>query len=34
VMPSRGIEHTIVNGEVIYADNALQASSAGQLIRS
>jgi len=33
-MPSRGIEHTIVNGEVIYADNALQASSAGQLIRS
>jgi N-acyl-D-amino-acid deacylase len=34
VMPSRGVEHTIVNGEVIYADNALQASGAGQLIRS
>jgi N-acyl-D-amino-acid deacylase len=34
VMPSRGVEHTIVNGEVIYADNALQHAGAGIVLRS
>jgi N-acyl-D-amino-acid deacylase len=33
VMPSRGVEHTIVNGEVIYADGSLQTSGAGTVLR-
>ncbi|MFT4582530.1 MAG: N-acyl-D-amino-acid deacylase [Gammaproteobacteria bacterium] len=34
VMPSRGVEHTIVNGEVIYAEGSLQTSGAGTVLRS
>ncbi|MFT4563831.1 MAG: N-acyl-D-amino-acid deacylase [Gammaproteobacteria bacterium] len=34
VMPSRGVEHTIVNGEVVYAEGGLQMSGAGMVLRS
>ena len=34
VMPSRGILHTIVNGETVYEDGAVTAARAGQVLRS
>jgi N-acyl-D-aspartate/D-glutamate deacylase len=34
VMPSKGVECTLVNGEVTYADGALSGAAAGQLLRS
>jgi len=34
VMPSRGVEYTIVNGDVLYHDGALQSGGAGKLLRS
>lgn len=34
VMPSRGVECTIVNGEVTWADGALTGAAAGQVLRA
>ncbi len=34
VMPSRGILHTIVNGECVYEDGAVTDARAGQVLRS
>jgi N-acyl-D-amino-acid deacylase len=34
VMPSRGILHTIVNGECVYEDGAVTEARAGQVLRS
>ena len=34
VMPSRGIQHTIVNGTTVYADGALTGDVGGQVLRS
>jgi N-acyl-D-aspartate/D-glutamate deacylase len=34
VMPSRGVECTIVNGEVVYTDDKLTEATAGQVLRS
>ena len=34
VMPSQGVEYTIVNGQVLYADGALQGEGAGEVLRS
>ena len=34
VMPSRGIQYTIVNGESIYADGSLTEAKSGQVLRS
>ena len=34
VMPSRGVEYTIVNGEVIYANGQLVGSGSGRVLRS
>ena len=34
VMPSRGIEHTVVNGVVTWADGKLTGAAAGQVLRS
>jgi N-acyl-D-aspartate/D-glutamate deacylase len=34
VMPSRGVECTIVNGEVVYTDGKLTEATAGQVLRS
>jgi N-acyl-D-aspartate/D-glutamate deacylase len=34
VMPSKGVECTLVNGEVTYVDGALSGAAAGQLLRS
>ena len=34
VMPSRGIECTIVNGVVTYAQGALTGAAAGRVLRS
>ena len=34
VMPSKGVEHTLVNGELTYTDGALSGAAAGQLLRS
>jgi N-acyl-D-aspartate/D-glutamate deacylase len=34
VMPSRGVEHTFVNGELTWTEGALTDASAGQLLRS
>lgn len=34
VMPSRGILHTIVNGETLYENGALTAARSGQVLRS
>jgi len=34
VMPSRGIECTVVNGEVVWKDGALSGAQAGQVLRS
>ncbi|MCP5156250.1 MAG: amidohydrolase family protein [Ectothiorhodospiraceae bacterium] len=34
VMPSKGVEHTIVNGEVMYTDGRVTGSASGRLLRS
>ena len=34
VMPSHGVEYTIVNGEITYADGALTGAAAGEVLRS
>ncbi|MSQ20756.1 MAG: amidohydrolase [Betaproteobacteria bacterium] len=34
VMPSRGVLHTIVNGQTIYADGSLTDAKAGKVLRS
>jgi N-acyl-D-aspartate/D-glutamate deacylase len=34
VMPSRGVEYTVVNGAVTWADDKLTGASAGQVLRS
>jgi len=34
VMPSKGVEHTFVNGELTWTEGALTDASAGQLLRS
>jgi N-acyl-D-amino-acid deacylase len=34
VMPSRGVLHTIVNGETVYADGSLTGAKAGKVLRS
>jgi N-acyl-D-aspartate/D-glutamate deacylase len=34
VMPSRGVEYTVVNGAVTWADGKLTGASAGQVLRS
>jgi N-acyl-D-aspartate/D-glutamate deacylase len=34
VMPSRGVEHTVVNGVVTWADGKLTGAAAGQVLRS
>ena len=34
VMPSRGIAHTVVNGEVVWTDGGLTGAQAGQVLRS
>ena len=34
VMPSRGIQYTIVNGAITYADGALTGAAAGRVLRS
>jgi len=34
VMPSRGVEYTVVNGAVTWADGTLTGAAAGQLLRS
>jgi hypothetical protein len=34
VMPSRGIEYTIVNGEVIWQGGALTGATPGEVLRS
>jgi N-acyl-D-aspartate/D-glutamate deacylase len=34
VMPSRGIEHTIVNGEVVWSEGALTGATPGKVLRS
>ncbi len=34
VMPSRGVHHTIVNGQTIFADGALTGAHPGQVLRS
>lgn len=34
VMPSRGVEHTIVNGELTYSEGQLVGAAGGQLLRS
>lgn len=34
VMPSKGVEHTFVNGELTYTDGGLTDANAGQLLRS
>ena len=34
VMPSRGVEYTIVNGAVTWDDGTLTGATAGQVLRS
>ena len=34
VMPSRGVEYTVVNGQVTWADGKLTGATAGQVLRS
>jgi N-acyl-D-aspartate/D-glutamate deacylase len=34
VMPSRGVECTLVNGEVVWRDGALTGAQAGRVLRS
>ncbi|MGB7301609.1 MAG: hypothetical protein WBD34_19975, partial [Burkholderiaceae bacterium] len=34
VMPSRGVQHTIVNGALTYSDGQLVGSGAGLVLRS
>ena len=34
VMPSRGVEYTIVNGQIVYADGRATGSTAGAVLRS
>jgi N-acyl-D-amino-acid deacylase len=34
VMPSRGVLHTIVNGQTVYADGSLTGAKAGKVLRS
>ena len=34
VMPSRGVEYTIVNGEIVYASGQLVGSGSGRVLRS
>ncbi len=34
VMPSRGVEYTIVNGQITYAEGALTGTAAGHVLRS
>ena len=33
VMPSRGVEYTVVNGAVTWADGTLTGAGAGQVLR-
>jgi N-acyl-D-aspartate/D-glutamate deacylase len=34
VMPSRGVEYTLVNGTITYRQGALTGAQAGQVLRS
>ncbi len=34
VMPSKGVEYTLVNGEVTWAEGAVQEARAGKVLRS
>ena len=34
VMPSKGVEHTLVNGEVVYEDGKLTGAAPGEVLRS
>jgi N-acyl-D-aspartate/D-glutamate deacylase len=34
VMPSRGVEYTIVNGEIAYADGRATGATSGAVLRS
>ena len=34
VMPSRGVEYTVVNGVVTWEDGKLTGAAAGQVLRS
>jgi N-acyl-D-aspartate/D-glutamate deacylase len=34
VMRSRGVEYTIVNGEITWANGAMTGATAGQVLRS
>jgi len=34
IMPSRGVEYTVVNGAVTWADGKLTGAAAGQVLRS
>jgi N-acyl-D-amino-acid deacylase len=34
VMPSRGVEYTIVNGEIVYANGRATGAAPGQVLRS
>ena len=34
VMPSRGVEYTVVNGPATWADGKLTGAAAGQVLRS
>jgi len=34
VMPSRGVEYTVVNGVVTWAEGKLTGASAGQVLRA
>jgi N-acyl-D-aspartate/D-glutamate deacylase len=34
VMPSRGVEYTIVNGQVVYADGGATGTTPGEVLRS
>jgi N-acyl-D-aspartate/D-glutamate deacylase len=34
VMPSRGVEYTVVNGVVAWADGRLTGAAAGQVLRA
>jgi N-acyl-D-amino-acid deacylase len=34
VMPSRGVEYTIVNGQIVYADGGATGTTPGEVLRS
>ena len=34
VMPSRGVQYTLVNGDVVYAGGQIVGSGSGQILRA